>query len=130
MILLLLLFLLLLFMIYSLMFFIMFILVIVLNMSALLNVLKGNGRAFCSGADVVRLYHSLNEGKLHFYNLLINKYIIVFIFNPSSEYIKFMQIKYFKWDTSYIFPIFIFYFVDKTCCIAFLSRTCHLLSSI
>ncbi|KAL2963582.1 hypothetical protein AAZX31_17G209100 [Glycine max] len=29
---------------------------------AILNVLKGSGRAFCSGADVVRLYHSLNEG--------------------------------------------------------------------
>lgn len=112
MILLLLLFLLLLFMIYSLMFFIMFILVIVLNMSALLNVLKGNGRAFCSGADVVRLYHSLNEGKLHFYNLLINKYIIVFIFNPSSEYIKFMQIsfKYFKMGYIVYFPYFYFLF--------------------
>ncbi|KAH1203781.1 3-hydroxyisobutyryl-CoA hydrolase-like protein 2, mitochondrial [Glycine max] len=24
--------------------------------------MKGSGRAFCSGADVVRLYHSLNEG--------------------------------------------------------------------
>lgn len=28
--------------------------------------LKGNGRAFCSGADVVALYHLSNEGERSF----------------------------------------------------------------
>lgn len=43
---------------------------------AILNVLKGSGRAFCSGADVVRLYQSLNEGELYFN---INNYIFMLI---------------------------------------------------
>ncbi|RDX94933.1 3-hydroxyisobutyryl-CoA hydrolase-like protein 2, mitochondrial, partial [Mucuna pruriens] len=42
------------------------------------------GRAFCSGADVVRLYQSLNEGEF---------------FNPSSGYINFEQTRFMSGNT-------------------------------
>lgn len=61
------------------------------------RILKGNGRAFCSGGDVVRLYNSLNEGELHLNMLLTNKISYFFTFNLLSvdRYNNFMQISFY-----------------------------------